>query len=458
MLWSSFTQNNAPSASRWIADADSTSGKDFRNMKKKLLTMTLAALLTASLGLAGCGSNSGTSETSSADNSSAGTTSAGASSTAGSDTADASSAAASSAASSDAGDADAGSTSSSSTSAEASSADSADVKTLKVGLLGNSVKPVGVLVADAMGYFEEEGVNVEFEKVSSMNDAYMAVSTGDLDVYLFSSTAAATFISQGTITLRVFGGTAAEGSEIMAAPDSGLTLDSADSLVGKTIACQMPETGQMVLKNYLIEEGYTIGGPDENADVTFVYVEDGNTAVEGVLKGEYDLCITNQCLGYYADELGVDLVGAVKDFVDPYPCCRQTCNEKTYEENKDALIRFETAALRGYDYYRNNEEETLDILVDYAGEDRDFIKGQVYGTDSYTPVMRLSLDPDKDACIKFYEAMGNIGQIDNTLDVDWSKYVVTDVYETALNDLAAREPDNALWGELTEYYKAHNTL
>ena len=67
--------------------------------------------------------------------------------------------------------------------------------TLDVGLLGNSVKAVGVLVADSLGYFDEEGVDIHFEKVSSMNDAYTAVSTGDLDVYLFSSTAAATFIS-----------------------------------------------------------------------------------------------------------------------------------------------------------------------------------------------------------------------------------------------------------------------
>ena len=75
---------------------------------------------------------------------------------------------------------------------------SAEPVTLKVGLMGTSTKPVGVLVADKLGYFAEEGVDVQFEKVSSMNDAYLAVSTGDLDVYLFSSTAAATFISQGT--------------------------------------------------------------------------------------------------------------------------------------------------------------------------------------------------------------------------------------------------------------------
>ncbi len=327
--------------------------------------------------------------------------------------------------------------------------------TLKVGLLGKSVKPVGVLVADAMGYFDEEGVKVEFEKVSSMNDAYMAVSTGDLDVYLFSSTAAATFISQGTTTLRVFGGTAAEGSEIIAAKGTP-HITGVNDLLGKTIACQMPETGQMVLKNYLLEQGYTIGAPGEGADVTFVYVNDGNTAVEGCTKGEYDYCITNSCLGYYAENFGAELVGSVKQFVETYPCCRQTCSQEAYENKFDALVAFETATLRGYRYYLENEEATLDILEAYAGEDREFLKAQVYGTDTYTPVMRLSLDPDKIACVKFYEAMANLGEITDTVEVDWNDYVVTDVYGTALKTLAERESDVALWQELTEYFNTHD--
>ena len=167
---------------------------------------------------------------------------------------------------------------------------------LKVGLLGTSIKPVGVLVARDKGYFEEEGVDIQFEKVSSMNDAYTAVSAGNLDVYLFSSTTAATFISQGVTTLRVFGGTAGEGAEIMAAKGSGLVIDSVDDFAGLTIACQMPETGQMVLKDYLLRQGMTIGAPGEEADVTFLYVNDSSTAIEGCVKGEYDLCITNSCL------------------------------------------------------------------------------------------------------------------------------------------------------------------
>lgn len=70
--------------------------------------------------------------------------------------------------------------------------------------------------------------------------------------------------------------------------------------------------------------------------------------------------------------------------------------------------------------------------------------------------MRLSLDPDKIACVKFYEAMANLGEITDTVEVDWNDYVVTDVYGTALKTLAERESDVALWQELTEYFNTHD--
>lgn len=206
----------------------------------------------------------------------------------------------------------------------------------------------------------------------------------------------------------------------MAAAGSGIQLDTAEDFRGLTVACQMPETGQMVLKNYLIGEGLTIGGADEDADVHFVYVNDTNTAIAGCAKGEYDLCITNACMGYYAEQFGTELVGTVADFVETYPCCRQTCNQGTYESKWDALVRFETAVLRGYAFCWENRQETLDILEDYSGEERDFLEAQIYGTKTYTPAMRLSLDPDKDACIAFYEAMRNIGEIDASAEI-WAE-------------------------------------
>ena len=71
--------------------------------------------------------------------------------------------------------------------------------------------------------------------------------------------------------------------------------------------------------------------------------------------------------------------------------------------------------------------------------------------------MRLSLDPDREACVAFYQAMVNIGQIEDATGIDWQEYVVSDVYENALSTLSEREADNALWKDLTDYFKAHNS-
>jgi len=201
----------------------------------------------------------------------------------------------------------------------------------------------------------------------------------------------------------------------------------------------------------------TIGAPGEDADVSFVYYSDTSSGIEACKNGEYDLVLTNASLGYYAEQYGVEVAAKVADFVPVYPCCRQTCNQATYETEFDALVKFEIAALRGYAYAMAHPEETLDLLVDYSGADRDFLKAQVYGTEAYTPAMRLSLDPDKDACVAFYQAMMNLGEIKDAVEVDWNDYVVTDVYASALSALMEREADNALWAELMEYHTAHNT-
>ena len=242
----------------------------------------------------------------------------------------------------------------------------------------------------------------------------------------------------------------------MAAAGSDITLNSPEDFRGLRISCFMAETGQMVLKNWLIENGLTIGDEDSGADVIFVYAADEATQIQGVVDGEFDLTITNSVKGYYADDFGVEVVALVKDFVDPYPCCRQTVNADTYANEFDSLVAFERAVIRGFEYYQTHEEETLDILETYTeGQDRDFLRAQIYGTEDYTPAMRLTLDPDKTATVAFYEAMVNIGEIPDN-GVDWNDYVVTDVYETALSQLIEENPDDELLAGYMEYFEAHN--
>ncbi|MGN1410592.1 MAG: hypothetical protein ACI4XJ_10530 [Eubacteriales bacterium] len=50
------------------------------------------------------------------------------------------------------------------TACQSKSDDNNTVSTLDAGLLGTSIKPVGVLVADANGYFDEEGVGIDWSE------------------------------------------------------------------------------------------------------------------------------------------------------------------------------------------------------------------------------------------------------------------------------------------------------
>lgn len=49
---------------------------------------------------------------------------------------------------------------------EAESGENAEtvVETLKIGMLGLDIKTACIILAQQLGFFEEEGVNVEFEK------------------------------------------------------------------------------------------------------------------------------------------------------------------------------------------------------------------------------------------------------------------------------------------------------
>ena len=73
-----------------------------------------------------------------------------------------------------------------------------EVVTLKVGMIGRDIKTAYVIIAKELGYFEEAGVNVEFEKVNSLLDGLTAVSMDKLDLLPYGVIPSCSFISQGT--------------------------------------------------------------------------------------------------------------------------------------------------------------------------------------------------------------------------------------------------------------------
>ena len=399
-------------------------------MKKRWVAAVLAGMITGAVLLSGCGGSSSAAD-------SAGQEAAGADQQAGQEAENTGAA---------------GTEAASETASESVSAQvpAEEMETLKVGMLGQDMKTACVIMAKELGLFEEEGVDVQFEKVSNLAEGITAVSEGKLDILPYGAIPTLSFASQGA-DVCVFGGTISEGSECVTLPENADLYKEAEDFRGKKIGCFRMETGHMVMKGYLREHGL-----EPDVDVQYVYLDSQASIAEAVKKGEVDLGFVNSGFGYVAEGNGLKVAFHAGDFVEGFPCCRQSTSGKTLAEKKDALVKFEIAALRAYEIYLNDHAKTIELLSAYSGQDAAYTEAVMYGTDTYRNAMTVSLNPNKKKVLDFYETMKLNGDIDANTPVDMADHIDTTVYETALQTLADREADNTLWQDLMQEAKETN--
>ena len=319
-----------------------------------------------------------------------------------------------------------------------------EMVTLKVGMLGKDIKTACIILADSLGYFEEEGVDVQFEKVNSLPDGLTAVSMDKLDILPFGVIPSCSYISQGTDVV-IIGGTISEGSEGVTKEKEKYTELS--DFAGKRIGCFRMETGHMVLKGLLREAG---------VEADFVYLESSQAIVEAVNKGEVDIGMVNSGYGYVAEQSGAHVAFQVGDFESDFPCCRQTASRTVVNDKRDALVKFEMAALRAYVTYLNDKETAIEALVEYSGQEEAYVEAVMYGTDDYDNAMIVSLDPNKKKVSDFYEVMKANGDIDADTKYDINDYIDTSIYEDALKNLIEEGEDTDVYEKLLEEFEANN--
>ncbi len=324
-------------------------------------------------------------------------------------------------------------------------------ETLKVGMLGLDIKTACIILAKELGHYEEEGVNVEFETISNLADGLTAVEQGKLDILPFGVIPTCTFVSQGS-DVHVIAGTISEGSEIIVTKENADTINSAQDFVGKKIGCFRMETGHMVIKGYLREAGIDI-----NKDVEFVYLDSQNSILEAVKKGDVDLGFVNSGYGYIAQKSDLAVAATAGDFVSDFPCCRQTTSRETLTNKQDALVKFETAVLRGYETYMTDKETTISVLAEYCGQDKEYVEAIMYGLkDTYKNAMIISIDPNKNKVADFYEVMKADGDIAADTEYIMEDHVDTSIYEDALKIMIDRGSNKELFTQLMEEFKINN--
>lgn len=317
--------------------------------------------------------------------------------------------------------------------------------TLKVGMAGQDIKTVCVILAKELGYYEEEGLDVQFETVSTLNDGVTALSMNKLDVLPYGFVPSATFISQGTDVV-IIGGTIAEGSQAIVRQENKDMIGTLKDFAGKRVGFVRPETGQIIMKKLIRDAGLDIA-----SDVEFIPIDGFPTIAEAISKGELDIGFVNSNYGYVAQQMGLTVAFDVGNYAPNAVCCRQTASRDAVDNKRDALVSFEIANLRAYETYLNDREKTIGVLTEYSGQDDGYVEAAMYNG-----VMVPTMDPALHRVVDMYEAMKGNGDIDANTQYDIAKQVDYSIYKDALDTMEERNPDSELFKRLLKEFEENN--
>ena len=302
-----------------------------------------------------------------------------------------------------------------------------------------SIRTAIVILADKLGYFKEEGVNVEFKEVADAASALTSLSLGkgDLDIWGTGIVPDLTFITNGS-DLVIFEGTAAEGGAIISLPENVEKFKTLKNFENTTVAMVRNQTSWVVTRELMREQGLDVNS------INLKFVDSQINVAQAVAKGEADTGFLPVEFANQFRPEGIELVREVGELVPNYVCCRQITSRKTFTTKRDALVKFSKANLRAWNYFENpaNRENVIKLLAEFSGQEPSYINQYFFVNHTL-----LTLDPNTNGISNFYTAMINSDYFTGKTPVDIEKYIDSSIYKEALDAVAKENPND-------EFYKA----
>lgn len=324
----------------------------------------------------------------------------------------------------------------------------AEENTIYYGIAAGSIRTAIIILASELGYYEEEGVNVEFVDAQDSTATLTAISSGqkDVDVYGTGIVPDLTFIANGA-DLVVFEGTAAEGGSIISRDGETEQYQDLNNYAGITVAMVRGSSSWVITRAKLLEMGIDVDS------ITIMEVDSNANVAQAVSKGEADLgFLPIEYANSFAD-IGVSVVMEVGEISPMYVCCRQVTSSAKLEQKHDAFVKFTKANLRALEYYEDeaNQDEIVSILADFSGQTEDYVYEYLFVNRTF-----LTLDPNRSGVITFYDSLNSSGFFPEDTDEDVNEHIDTEVYKEALDEMIAEYPDNEFLQDQLDIYNQYN--
>jgi len=319
-----------------------------------------------------------------------------------------------------------------------------NVGTLEVAWFPSAIKSALTTVAYDQNYFTEEGLNVNCDVLQSTGDAVTALAEGKVDVIPTGITAQLQFMAEGQ-DLIFFGGSAQEGGAIITKPENAERFEDLSNWGGTKWASARGNTGDNIIRAKLRERGII---PEE--DIEIDYLSGDTDIVQAVYKGQVDVGYITADGVQTAKNFGLTCGIKVGDIDPYYPCCRQTTNSRVIEEKYDALVAYQRGLIRAYKLILTDHEQAIEIMVRQTGQTVEYVTEALYG--DYAS--RYNPDPAKQRVLDYASYL--IGE-SIIQDADVSGNINTQIFREALEQILEEYPDDPEYLALKEFSDTYDT-
>lgn len=318
-------------------------------------------------------------------------------------------------------------------------------QSLTVGISDGSVRTALVILADKLGYFNDQGLDVELVRMPNAADGVNAVNLGKLDVYTLAIIPSlSTIAKRGNV--KIIGGTGSEGSSIVALDARAEEFKDLKNFKGKKVGVTRLNTSDIVTRSKVKEAGI-----DPKTDVEYVELDSYASIIEALKKKTVDVGVVINDFAIRAKAQGISTVYPIGKLAPDYVCCRQTANIDVIKNKRSALVKLQKAQLLAHKYLIENQQESIRLLSEFSGQTEDFVYQSMFAPDSTSPV---SADPNLKNIKAFYSLLEDGEYIPKGVDV--SEYVDTSIYKDALEDLIKKNPTDKVYLDLNDKFKASN--
>lgn len=287
---------------------------------------------------------------------------------------------------------------------------------VRVNEVTHSVFYAPMYIADALGYFEEEGIEIELTNGGGADAVMAAVLSDSCDIGFCGPEAALYVLVGGSNNVpTVFGQlTKRDGSFLVSRVDEADTFDWKTSLEGKEILAGRPGgvpamTFEYVLNNAGLYDGQNV---TLNKDINFNYM---TAAFE---SGTADYCTMFEPVASEYEKAGkgyvVASVGEASGEV-PYTC--YIARENYIEDNEDIINGFLRAVMRGIAYVNSADNaEAAKLLEPYF--DGTELSSLETSLQSYKSIdaWQTDMTMTEDAFNRLQDIIDNSGELERRVD------------------------------------------